>query len=310
MEGTRGRRALVDRLATSKEASMGAWCDIYQSILDGRGLAENSLSVFSSRLKTVRTAWGEMRIDAITTRDVADFLEQWERQGKKRMASAMRALVNDLFRAAQAKGWVAHNPVTPTKIGSVEVKRARLTLEMFQSIHAAALKHQPAWVARSMELALVTGQRREDVAAFGPRNVRDGRLWVEQGKTKAKVCIPLDLRMNAVGWSVGEVIARCRDNVLSRHFVHHSSNVGGIKAGSGVSLNTISAAFSEARRKSRIAWGEGKDPPTFHEIRSLSARLYAAQGVNAQALLGHKSPDMTALYRDARGSEWIEVATG
>jgi hypothetical protein len=34
-------------------------------------------------------------------------------------------------------------------------------------------------------------------------------------------------------------------------------------------------------------------------------RLWCA--LNAQALLGHKSPDMTALYRDVRGSEWIEI---
>ena len=51
-------------------------------------------------------------------------------------------------------------------------------------------------------------------------------------------------------------------------------------------------------------------PPTFHEVRSLAARLYAEQGVDAQALLGHESPDMTALYRDVRGSEWIEIRLG
>ncbi|ARJ67816.1 hypothetical protein WV31_20265 [Magnetospirillum sp. ME-1] len=54
----------------------------------------------------------------------------------------------------------------------------------------------------------------------------------------------------------------------------------------------------------------GKTPPTFHEIRSLAARLYTEQGINAQALLGHKSADMTSIYRDVRGSEWIEVQTG
>jgi len=35
--------------------------------------------------------------------------------------------------------------------------------------------------------------------------------------------------------------------------------------------------------------------------------LYAEQGVDVQALLGHKSPDMTAVYRDVRGAEWISV---
>ena len=54
---------------------------------------------------------------------------------------------------------------------------------------------------------------------------------------------------------------------------------------------------------------DGKTAPTFHEIRSLSARLYGDEfGAEfAQALLGHKSAQMTELYRDARGREWAEV---
>lgn len=53
---------------------------------------------------------------------------------------------------------------------------------------------------------------------------------------------------------------------------------------------------------------EGKTPPTFHEIRSLASRLYNKQGIDDQALLGHKSGTMTAAYRDVRGAEWVEVA--
>ena len=49
-------------------------------------------------------------------------------------------------------------------------------------------------------------------------------------------------------------------------------------------------------------------PPSFHEMRSLAARLHSAEGRDAQALLGHKSSKMTDLYRDSRGTEWIEVA--
>ncbi|EME67634.1 integrase [Paramagnetospirillum caucaseum] len=74
--------------------------------------------------------------------------------------------------------------------------------------------------------------------------------------------------------------------------------------------SSITAAFAEARDKTGLTWPAGKTPPTFHEIRSLAARLYAGQGIDAQALLGHKSPDMAALYRDLRGSEWIEIRLG
>lgn len=47
--------------------------------------------------------------------------------------------------------------------------------------------------------------------------------------------------------------------------------------------------------------------PTFHEIRSLGARLYEAQGIDPQALLGHKDRRMTEVYTDERKVEWQEV---
>jgi len=62
-------------------------------------------------------------------------------------------------------------------------------------------------------------------------------------------------------------------------------------------------------RRGKDQGRKGPHAPTFHEIRSLAARLYADQyGAEfAQALLGHKSAEMTALYRDSRGKEWMEV---
>ncbi|MGG5932529.1 tyrosine-type recombinase/integrase [Salmonella enterica] len=67
---------------------------------------------------------------------------------------------------------------------------------------------------------------------------------------------------------------------------------------------TVSRYFMRARKASGIVFtGE---PPTFHEIRSLAARLYARQVSDsfAQHLLGHKSDSMAARYRDSRGKEW------
>ena len=50
--------------------------------------------------------------------------------------------------------------------------------------------------------------------------------------------------------------------------------------------------------------------PSLHEVRSLSARMYRAQGIDVQTLLGHKNAEMTALYEDDRGlsaREWKSV---
>ncbi|PAV09218.1 hypothetical protein CBG25_03180 [Arsenophonus sp. ENCA] len=69
----------------------------------------------------------------------------------------------------------------------------------------------------------------------------------------------------------------------------------------------ISTEFTRFRDKTKLTW-EGS-PPSFHEIRSLSARLYTEKmGSNfAQKLLGHKSAEMTAKYQDDRSNSWIEI---
>ncbi|MCP0941511.1 integrase, partial [Klebsiella pneumoniae] len=48
-------------------------------------------------------------------------------------------------------------------------------------------------------------------------------------------------------------------------------------------------------------------PPSFHEQRSLSERLYREQGIDTQILLGHTSKTMTDRYNDSRGKEWKKL---
>ncbi|MGD8105803.1 tyrosine-type recombinase/integrase [Pantoea sp. FN0302] len=53
----------------------------------------------------------------------------------------------------------------------------------------------------------------------------------------------------------------------------------------------------------------GPHPPSFHEIRSLSGRLYETENGKefAQRLLGHKNISMTKKYLDSRGQEYVMV---
>ncbi|MDP1594291.1 MAG: tyrosine-type recombinase/integrase [Gallionella sp.] len=91
--------------------------------------------------------------------------------------------------------------------------------------------------------------------------------------------------------------------------IHHQRPRTLSKPGDQVWVDTISKRFSAARDLAGVKGEEGKTPPTFHEIRSLSIRLYTeAYGAEfAQAIAGHKDAAMTAIYRDVRGSEWVQV---
>ncbi|RAU20672.1 hypothetical protein CU669_17165 [Paramagnetospirillum kuznetsovii] len=70
-------------------------------------------------------------------------------------------------------------------------------------------------------------------------------------------------------------------------------------------IDAIFGIFGSVGRRGKPA--RSPSAPPLDSPFKMSARLYAEQGIDAQVLLGHKSPDMTALYRDVRGAEWISV---
>lgn len=98
-----------------------------------------------------------------------------------------------------------------------------------------------------MELALITGQRREDIASFVFKDEVDGFLQVVQSKTGARLRISTSVTLECIDLSLGEVIRRCRDRVLSKHLVHHHRTISRAKAGTTVMLDTISKEFAAAR---------------------------------------------------------------
>ncbi|HEJ9059520.1 MULTISPECIES: tyrosine-type recombinase/integrase [unclassified Serratia (in: enterobacteria)] len=69
----------------------------------------------------------------------------------------------------------------------------------------------------------------------------------------------------------------------------------------------LSTAFKDSRRASGLEWKTS--PPSFHELRSLSARLHKKENGEefSQHLLGHKSAEMTAKYHDERSDKWVFV---
>lgn len=309
---------LVDRLTGAKGRTVGAWADEYHKLLAKRTRADNTRKQDKSRLKAIREAMGAEVMEHVSTLRINEVLRLWTDVGENRMAQSMRSFLLDFFNEAIAEGWITSrmNPVDITRKIVPEVKRERLTWETFQAIYAKALTMRQPWIARSMELALVSAQRREDVsvAQFARRDdatvyVHEGWLWIDQGKTGEKLRLPLSLRLEVLGLSLDEVVRRCRDAVVSRWVLHHSEKTGGAALGDPVWIDTVTKGFRRARDLTDLKW-EG-DAPTFHELRSLAERLYGEQGnVDTQVLLGHRDPRSTRLYHDSRGAEWTDLKVG
>lgn len=154
-----------------------------------------------------------------------------------------------------------------------------------------------------MLLVLIKGQRLGDVTRMKFSDVWYGMLHVEQEKTDAKLAIPLSIKCNAVGMTLGDIISMCRDLVVNPYLVHHQHATGRANRGNKVTPTTLNASFKNAREKCGLKWEKGT-ALSFHEQRSLSERLYREQGLDTQKLLGHKTQQMTNNYNDDRGKDW------
>jgi integrase len=158
-----------------------------------------------------------------------------------------------------------------------------------------------------MMLSLVTGADVSTVASMERTAVADGCLVITRQKTGAGIAIPTTLRLDAVGVTLADLL-KPLTAVVSRYVVHHTRAHGGVQAGAPLSPVKISKAFTQARVLAGIP---DEAAPTFHELRSLAARLYREQGgVDVQALLGQTAPEMTAKYQDQRGVAPTRVRVG
>lgn len=313
-QNTRQILALSDKIATSKGKAITAitWLDRYWKIQDERlatgDIKKNTYKQKAKPVALLKERVGMKLISAVDVRDIAQILDEYISEGQPRMAQVIRSVLIDVFKEAQHAGEVppGHNPALATKQPRRRITRQRLNLDEWQKIFDIADANHK-YMGNAMLLALITGQRLGDISRMKFSDVWDDHLHIEQEKTGSKIAIPLALRCDAINWSLREVIARCRDYAVSPYLVHFLHSTSQAERGAQVKARTLTMNFSKARDKANIDWGSGT-PATFHEQRSLSERLYKAQGINTKELLGHKSQQQTDRYHDDRGKDWTTVA--
>lgn len=304
-----GARRLVDRLEASGKGTVSEFLAVYRKALGSRNLAPNTVKTNSWKLRQIEAGLGANVMERVSTKDLSEFLQPWIDEDQLRAAASVRSMLDDLWKVAAGEGWVKENPVSMLKKISATVKRTRLSLEQFQAIHAKATADGEPWERNLLELALVTAQPRECLVAWEFADWRDGFLWNFRGKTGAKIKIPEGMTVPRIGLRLDDVLRRCRDRIVSKHVLHHARNYTLARVGDPIFIDTATKAFARMRDAAELAWPDGMEPPTLHEVRSLSLRLYKdAHGRDfAQSLAGHKEGSTTDIYTDVRGSEWIEV---
>ena len=294
---------IISKLLPSTH-TLGEWLDIYSELLRRRDIQAKTLDNRLNYIRKIRAEFGNTRIQDVSARSLAIWLET---VGKVHpfLAKKLYVELKAIFRAAMVYGWIARNPADLLTPSRVTVARSRLSMEQFLCILDYAKRSMPPWVSAMLLLAIMTGQRRQDIPAMQYQDVwyessgnRYRRyLHVRQGKTGRRLAIPLAWRSSTLCMTLHDVIEYCRAFCGKSQYLVAKTN------GLPPALSYMSYSFQVARRGAvPDALFLPKYPPSLHECRSLSARMFYTEGkTNVRQLLGHSSPSMTDAYLNDRG---------
>lgn len=217
-----------------------------------------------------------------------------------------RHVLVSLWEWAISEGILNYNEAAATLTRSLSRKlesnrkvRTRLELEQFWQIHDTA----PHWLQRAMRLSLVTLQARAEIVSMRLSDARDGYLYI----IRKKVASESDMAFIRIAWNdtLERIWTEAKQTGLICPFVIHRKPINHRprKAQNkehhfSVTPDHVSKAFAKVRDPF-YQHLEPAQRPSFHEIRSLGARLYRRQGYSTdyvQALMTHTDPKTTTVY--------------
>lgn len=201
------------------------------------------------------------------------------------------ALFSHIFNFAREIGLTsAPNPSAGVRKTRERGRDVYVEDDLYAAVHKAA--DQP--LQDAMDLAYLTGQRPADTLALDERDIRDGMLDIQQGKTGKK------LRISVEG-ALANVIARIRARKAGMRVV--STRLIVSESGHPLGREALRSRFDKARD----AAGVPKAAFQFRDLRAKAGTDKAESAGDirqAQRQLGHASVAMTEHYvRNRRGDK-------
>tara|TARA_B110000116_G_scaffold45548_1_gene37794 strand:+ start:4148 stop:5236 length:1089 start_codon:yes stop_codon:yes gene_type:complete len=307
---TQRKQGLLDDLCGNKRV-----CDVIEEFepVKARAVVAYTMAEYVLKLRRIDRTIGTADISTVSVRDLDEMLvTMGPTYGTYKQ---YRSLLSELFSYAIAKGYRNEHKGNPGKALLVPrlartkkpVQRQRLTRELYDQIRDQA----PTWFRAAMDIALQTGLRRTDIAGLRWSQWDGAVLSVVPQKTKQHPNPP------ALAIKAGPVLIASIESmrtmvpVNSRFIIHRqnsqrASHQKNREDAGQVTPEQLTRAFAAYRKKVTGMI----NPPTFHEMRSLSARLYEAagrEGESVQLLLGHSDIRMTEHYQHDGSVKWQET---
>ena len=172
--------------------TMGALISSYMRTPSFERLKPSTSRVYSRILEGLRAEHGPRLVTDLDARAVRALIQR--KAKTPAAANRLLSILRILARHGIERGDLASDPTQG-------VRRIREAAKGFHSwtedeIEAFERRHPVGSKARlALALLLYTGQRRGDVVRLGPADVRDGHIMLVQGKTGARLSLPLLLEL-------------------------------------------------------------------------------------------------------------------
>lgn len=233
-------------------------------------------------LKNLKDAFAAFTPEAIEPADVKDYIR---RRTKKGAAMFEKRVLSTMFNWWREERYTAApNPCHGMKLSKAERREygtGKRTVYVTDEQFKAVRDQGDAILQDAMDLALLTGQRPQDVLSMTRQHIRDGALWIAQGKTDAR----MGVRVQGELKSLLERIQARPKKVSSMYLIATDK-------GQRVTYNQLNRRFVQAR---------GDATWQFRDIRAKAA-TDSPSLKRAQELLGHATEATTAgVYRRTKG---------
>lgn len=275
--------------------TLHSWRDEFIRVLAGRKLKPKTLCGRANNLRLLCESLGDIPLRSIRPTHIVNTIKPIWESGRQFTARRVLIEAKDLFNEAIYADLMERNPALFLRALPTEVKRARLSLAQWELIHERAGEKGKLWFQHALRLALATAQRRADIAKLNLAAIWDEHLHIEQQKNGTKVAIPLQLYCPPLNRQLGDIIEDTQHYRAGGQYLIRKTN------GMPYEVSALTVNFASLRDEviPTEEW-EGLEPATFHEIRSLSERIYRPYGINTNTLLGHTSQAMTDGYNGTR----------
>lgn len=226
-------------------------------------------------------------LEAIEPIHVKQYM-RWRKDAPVR-ATREKALLSHVWNWAREQGYTAQ----PNPCAGIKGKKAGRDVYIEDDAYKAIRDKGDTTLQDAMDLAYLCGQRPADTLKMTEMDIRDGSLFVRQGKTQTP------LRIEVTG-ELAEVIERIK--VRKQAMPIYNTRLVVNKKGRTIGVHALSERFRKAREAAGI---EGVQ---FRDLRAKAATDKADTSHDvrqAQKQMGHASVTTTELYIRRRRGEKV-----